>query len=474
MITLGRRLARASRHLRVRVTVAATLTALAFAFTGALVFVVLFDRALLRNTDTALLALTSQLGPELAGSHGAPKLAAATPTSRTTVVQLVDPQGRLRQTVTSSLSLAAVTPSGHTALATSEQLAAARLRTQVYTRGSARVVLVPVVRTDGTWVLIAAADLEQVDGAAQDAETAFVVVVPLVVVLIGVGAWLLSGAVLRPVEHMRADAARLRRQVAAGPRPGTPGQITVPDSGDQITALAVTMNQLLADLAAAADRQRALVADAGHELRTPLTVLRTELELADRPGRSREQLLDAIRHAATEVDRLTTLANDLLLLADAERRTTNAAAVVDLWSIAQDSARAHRAIADHRGIHIDVHCSGDPVVTGDRDSLRRVLDNLLSNAVGVGASRVVVRLVGHPDRVDICVSDDGPGFQPEFVEHAFDRFSRADSSRHRTGAGGAGLGLAIVAAVAHAHRGLATAVNRDHGAEITVSLPRLR
>lgn len=483
----GRRadLARAARHLRVRVTAAATLAAVVFAVAGAAVFVVLFDQALLGNTDAALVTVTTQLAPDLAGSNAQPALAPATPHYRTTAIQLIDPHGVLRQTVTSSRGLDPTAAGRRSTLATPTQVAAGQRGTVLFTVGGARVVLTPVVRPDGPWVLLAATDLEQVDDAAHDAKAAFFLVVPIVVLAIAVGAWFLSGAVLRPVERIRGDAAELLRGVSDG-RGATPGgQVRVPDSGDEIESLALTLNNLLAQLEAAASRQRELIADAGHELRTPLTVLRTELELADRPTRTREQLLDAVRHAAIEVDRLTALANDLLMLAGADRRTTRVAEREDVGAIVLEAVRAHRSLAEQRGVKLTVHIEtaglsdefdtdsggGSTMARIDRDACRRVIDNLLGNAIGVGA-RTVSTTVGRSGvGLTVTVEDDGPGFEPEFLPQAFDRFTRADSSRHRTGPGGAGLGLAIVTAVAAAHGGQADAVNTGHGARVTVTLP---
>ncbi len=338
------------------------------------------------------------------------------------------------------------------------------------TQHGARVLLTPFTRADGTWVLLVATDLDQVEDASQDAETAFLVVVPVVVLLIAAGAWILSGAVLRPVERIRADAASLRQDAAAGAVRG--GQVHRPDSGDRIEALAVTLNGLLGDLDAAAERQRHLVADAGHELRTPLAVLRTELELADRDGRDAPYLRDAVTHARDEVERLSALAEDLLLLADADHRVRRDVHRVSLGDLVEQSVRSHRGVATERGIELAADLTDDTRLAGEPGSLRRVIDNLLGNALSVARSEVTVTVRLLPDAtLELAVTDDGPGFAPDFLPHAFERFRRADDDRHRTGSGGAGLGLAIVAAVATAHGGRAAASNSATGARVVVTLP---
>ncbi|EQD50074.1 multi-sensor hybrid histidine kinase, partial [mine drainage metagenome] len=124
----------------------------------------------------------------------------------------------------------------------------------------------------------------------------------------GLGAYLLAGAALRPVE-------RLRREAAAISAHDTRARLTVPATGDEVAALGRTMDQLLARLQEALRRQREFVSDAGHELRTPLAVLRTELELAARPGRSAPELVAAVRSAGEESERLQALTENLLVLA---------------------------------------------------------------------------------------------------------------------------------------------------------------
>lgn len=120
--------------------------------------------------------------------------------------------------------------------------------------------------------------------------------------LAGLGAWLLAAAALRPVDRMRAPAADLQtRDAAIG--------LAVPGTRDELARLAVTLNELLTRLHAAVEHDRAFVADAGHELRTPLTVLKGELELAARPGRSTQELMATVA-AAEEIDRLIRLAED--------------------------------------------------------------------------------------------------------------------------------------------------------------------
>ena len=171
-----------------------------------------------------------------------------------------------------------------------------------------RITAAPLAGHPG-WTAVAGLSLEAFDSTMSQAEREVAGAGAIFVVVACVGAYWLARAALSPVE-------RLRRQVAAlSARSREESSVEVPATRDEIAALAATMNDLLGRLQRALSRQRAFVADASHELRTPLAVLRGELELADRPGRSREELAAAVRSAAAEADRLARITSDLLLLA---------------------------------------------------------------------------------------------------------------------------------------------------------------
>lgn len=330
-----------------------------------------------------------------------------------------------------------------------------------------RVLMSAVARPDGVWVVGVGADLAAVTNTAEEAIHQLFVAVPVFIVLAALGAWLLSGAALRPVERMRADAETIGERDL-----GT--RISVPGTADELARLARTFNALLDRLRRSVDRQRDLVADAGHELRTPLAVLRTELELADRPERSRAQLADAITHARSEVERLTRLAEDLLFLARADRSARMAPpSEVDVVAILGGAARATRAGADAAGVTLAVDAPGELIAWADPDGLRRAVDNLVANALAAtpASGRIVLSTRAEDGEMIVSVADTGTGFPPELLTEAFSRFRRADSSRS-TASGGAGLGLAIVAEIAAAHGGRAVAVNNpDGGATVTLRLP---
>jgi signal transduction histidine kinase len=287
------------------------------------------------------------------------------------------------------------------------------------------------------------------------------------VAVAALGAYWLARAALSPVE-------RLRRQVAAVSGRDEGSAVEVPGTRDEIAALAGTMNVLLGRLQGALARQRAFVADASHELRTPLAVLRGELELAARPGRSRDDLTAAVRSAAAEAERLSRLTDDLLLLARSdEDRLSLRPEATDIGKLLARSAgtAASRLAAAGVTCHLDAQVGMLAAVDGDR--IRQAVDNLLDNALRFAPRGSVIVLAAHADgpHLGIEVRDDGPGFAPGFLPHAFERFRRPDTGRSRDD-GGTGLGLAIVQAIAVAHGGTASAANRPGGgAVVRLRLP---
>jgi signal transduction histidine kinase len=263
---------------------------------------------------------------------------------------------------------------------------------------------------------------------------------------------------------------RLRRQVAAVSGRDEGSAVEVPGTRDEVAALAGTMNELLGRLQGALARQRAFVADASHELRTPLAVLRGELELAARPGRSRDDLAAAVHSAAAEAERLSRLTDDLLLLARSdEDRLSLRPEATDIGKLLARSAGLAASRLAAAGVTCHVDAQDGMLAYVDSDRIRQAVDNLLDNAPR--GSVIVLAARADGPRLGIEVRDDGPGFPPGFLPHAFERFRRPDTGRSRDD-GGTGLGLAIVQAIAVAHGGTASAANKPGGgAVVHVRLP---
>lgn len=321
-------------------------------------------------------------------------------------------------------------------------------------------------------VLVVALSRDVTNAAISGVRNQLVLLGLTALLLAGPGSWLLTGAALRPVERMRIEVRDLNaRNAGAGLR--------VPRTRDEIARLADTFNSLLGRLHAALLRERMLVADAGHELRTPLTVLKGELELARRPNRSREELVNAVGVAAAETDRLVGLTEDLLFLSS-EAVEQQQTAELDVVAVASKAIEAMSGRARARGVCFKIDAPASVRCTGNPDWIRRAIENVLANAVrhAPTGSSVTVRIAAHGESIQVAVTDEGSGFPPGFLPLAFDRFARADDSRLRTAddaaeVAGSGLGLAIVRSIMGRHGGTATAANRpEKGAEVTLTWPR--
>ena len=216
---------------------------------------------------------------------------------------------------------------------------------------------------------------------------------------------------------------------------------------------------------------RRFVADASHELRTPLAAVRAYAELFTRGARRRPEDLERSMTGITrETERMSTLVEDLLLLARLDEGRPLQREPVRMDEVVTEAVETAQTVDPARPIGLDT----EPVVVlGDRDRLRQMVDNLLSNTRAHTPSEAPVQVaVGRQNsNAVIEVSDDGPGMSPEVLERVFERFYRADAARTRAH-GGAGLGLSIVAAVAEAHGGTAAAQTKaGRGTTFRIVLP---
>jgi len=225
----------------------------------------------------------------------------------------------------------------------------------------------------------------------------------------------------------------------------------------------------LAPIAAALARERIFIADASHELRTPLSVLRTELELAQRRERSPQELAGVLRSAAEEVDRLSRLAEDLLVLARSdEGKLALMRERTRLADLLERVRTRFAARADQAGRDLVVEAPDGAAAELDPLRIEQALGNLVDNALRHGQGAVRLSAARNGDRTSFEVSDQGDGFSERFQADAFERFTRADQGRS---GGGTGLGLAIVSAVAEAHGGEAKIVpGRGRGATVQLSV----
>jgi len=324
------------------------------------------------------------------------------------------------------------------------------------------IVVREVVRSDGTWRIVAARDQSTTTDVVMRNLTNIVVIGGAALLLgFGIASYLLTTFALRPVTTMRRRAETLEAD--------EDGLLPVGPAQDELSALAMTLNAFLERVRAAAAREKQVVADASHELRTPIAVLRGQVELAKRHPGDPDRLLDIDQTTA----RLSNLAVNLLSLSTLE---ADGAAPIGTWTeLAEEfriSSERARIVADAGGAAVDFAAetpvgSGHYGITGT--DLGRVIDNLVRNAIAAGGrgTTVTARLRTDAAMLELTVEDDGPGIPEDFLATATERFTRVSTATE-----GAGLGLAIVQRVADRGGGSLQLVNvTPHGMRATLTIP---
>ncbi|MFT4658516.1 MAG: signal transduction histidine kinase [Candidatus Aldehydirespiratoraceae bacterium] len=281
--------------------------------------------------------------------------------------------------------------------------------------------------------------------------------------LAGAATWAVVRRALRPVDAMRAEVA----DITVG---GLDRRVSQPATDDEIRLLADTMNDMLGRLEAGTRAQRDFVSAASHELRTPIAVIRHALEVARVSNAPNWH--DVVDSVLEEDLRMERLVDDLLLItrADAGVSTSARWTTIDLDDIVFEEARR---VPSTVGIDLARVSAGQ--VNGDGDQLRRVIRNLLDNALRHATHTIAIELNSVDGRVSVAIDDDGHGIAPEDRKRIFERFVRLDESRNRSD-GGVGLGLPIVAELVDAHGGDVHAETSEQlgGARLVVTLPDAR
>jgi signal transduction histidine kinase len=328
---------------------------------------------------------------------------------------------------------------------------------------TARLLAAPVSTSEGRLVVVVGSSLADRDEALRSLATLLLIGGPIALLLASLAGYGAAGAALHPVEAMRRRAA----EISEG---GPDERLPVPPAQDELRRLGQTLNEMLARIDATLARERRFIDDASHELRTPLALHKAELELALRQGESEEELRGAIASGLEEIDRLVQLAEGLLVAARSEEGG------LDLTLETVPVAEVFDSVAERFGARTEdaarplvLDGDGGLEVRGDRHRLEQALTSMVDNAIRHGGGEVRLWATQNGEGVRLHVGDRGGGFPPEFLDRAFERFSRADASRGR---GGSGLGLAIVEAIANAHGGGAGAGNDPTGgADVWIEIP---
>ncbi|MEO8687635.1 MAG: ATP-binding protein [Solirubrobacteraceae bacterium] len=326
-----------------------------------------------------------------------------------------------------------------------------------------RVRAAQIRAQDQRLVVVVGQSLEARNQAVRDLSGVLLIGGPAALLLAALAGYALTAASLRPVEAMRRHAANLTATNLDGRLPPAGGN-------DELGRLGRTLNDMLERIQAAVTRERTFVSDASHELRSPLAMLRIELELVARDHPTGPALDQAVASAIEEAERLTQLTDDLLMLArsDDSQIVLEVARVSAAQTLVAAAERARR-----RHPRMDETITVDPgqvsTIAADPSRLAQALDNMLDNAVSHASTHVVLAARDGGDHAELHVIDDGPGFPPAFLPHAWNRFTRADAAHTENGTG---LGLAIVMATAELHGGRAYAENLEGGgADVWITLP---
>ncbi|HEY44396.1 MAG TPA: HAMP domain-containing histidine kinase [Anaerolineae bacterium] len=333
-----------------------------------------------------------------------------------------------------------------------------------------RVLSVPVVLLPEEQVigyLQLASPLGSVDQARRMLIVVLFSVGILAIAVAGVVGYMTARSALRPLDHVTETASQItrtddltRRIPLFGPPTGEVGRLTL------------AFNETLERLEALFENQRRFLADVSHELRTPLTAIRGNIDLIRHMGEADPMSLDAI---TSEVDRMTRLVRDLLVLAQAETgKLPLAHEIVELDTLILEVFQQAKIMAKDQ-VKVCLGQEDQARVLGDRDRLKQVFLNLVANALEHTPSggTVTLSLACEEDWTRLVVSDTGPGIPQEDIPHIFERFRRLDGSRRLAGIGGAGLGLSIAYWITRIHGGRIEVISEvGRGTDFSVWLPR--
>jgi two-component system OmpR family sensor kinase len=295
-------------------------------------------------------------------------------------------------------------------------------------------------------------------------------IVPLIIAVAGVGAFLVLGKNQRQLQEITTEVAAITDGRSLHRR------LALSEETSDFSDMVTTLNAMIGRLETSFAGLRRFTADASHELKTPLAVLRADVERAMTESSSQNERLVALEEALQEVRRMTDLVESLLTLARAdEGRFDLHREPVELQPLVQEVYETALILGEAQGVVVNLPFIADAMVMGDRTRLRQLFLNLVTNAIKYtpAGGKVDIGLGRHPDNVTFAVRDTGIGISAADFPHIFERFWRADRVRSRMSErGGFGLGLAISQWIAQAHGGTLTASSRlGRGSLFTVTLP---
>jgi len=332
----------------------------------------------------------------------------------------------------------------------------------------ARVAMVSIAIDGLEYRIVAFAPLDSISSQLSDLRRIFCIVLPLTLFAAGLGGFLLVTRSLAPVVTMSKQAEEISDR-------NLHRRLQIGTATEELSRLATSFNELLGRLDRSFETMKRFTADASHELRTPLAVIRGEVDVVLAHDRQPEEYKQSLRIVQDEAKRLSRLVDDLLSLsrADAGQRGVLVEEFY-LNDLIEECCRSVQTLAAARNIQLICPPLDDISYRGDEELMRRLVFNLLDNAIRYTppGGKVSVRLDNDGYRQRIMVSDTGIGIPAEAVSHVFERFYRVDKARSRR-EGGFGLGLAIVKWIAESHNGSVELTSSpEGGSTFTVTLGR--
>jgi len=334
-------------------------------------------------------------------------------------------------------------------------------RTIAITVPAWRVLLQPEMTPSGPYTLVVARPMDEIDREQSVLERVLLLAGSTVVLIAGVLSWWVASSALRPITVMANQAEVITADTADW-------RLDEGAASDEVGRLARAFNALLARLARSAETQRDFMADASHELRTQVSVIKNAADVTlDRRTRDEDEYREALTIIKDQSRRLTRLVEDMFVLARADADGQRIAVrPIDLSALVADCSRAAAVIASAKEMHLSTQIPAGHMVVGNDDLLRRLVMNLLDNALQYTPSggSVDITVARTASRVTITVADTGSGIPVHERERIFERFVRLDTAR--TVSAGAGLGLPIARWIACRHGGTVVVRERDGGGSV--------
>lgn len=431
-------------------TAAAVVVVAAALLLGGVLLLVLLQTSLISTTEGAAQRKAADVAAQITSQDVSEAGQALTTTAHSgQYVQILSPKGAVVAASEASAKTTALStlrpPAGGSMTQDVSSLAS------IGDSDSFLIVATGVQGPDGVYTVVVASTVQVQLDTVSTVSWFMLGATPLLLGLVGISVWVLVGRSLRQVERIRGQVAGINASRLSD-------RVDVPETGDEIRDLALTMNTMLDRLETSDSEQRRFVSDASHELRSPLATLSAAVEIAaaDSSGKTWQQMQDVL---SGETARMRYLVEDLLTLARANDGGIRILSEdVDLDDVLDAEIRRLRPVSD-----LQISAELFPVrITADGRRLGQVVRNVLDNANRHARSRISIQLGVNPSGVTITVDNDGDPVPMEERTRIFERFVRLDESRSRE-SGGSGLGLAIAAGIMAAHHGTITATEAPSG-----------